>query len=145
MRGETFLDQGRLLYVDCYNANPASMLDALEIFLATAPAGKPRLFVLGCMEELGWESSRYHRELGRTLALGFEDRALVVGSEARSLVEGLLEAGARHDQVEAHESAAQMRESVAAWRGSVFVKGSRRYQLETVLGGIAAVAQGAAH
>jgi len=52
-RGELRREGGRLLYLDCYNANPASMADALENFASLTPAGQPRAYVLGCMEELG--------------------------------------------------------------------------------------------
>jgi len=53
LRGELRREGGRLLYLDCYNANPVSMADALATFEAVAPAGEPRLFILGGMEELG--------------------------------------------------------------------------------------------
>ncbi len=134
-RGEMVNDAGRLLYVDCYNANPASMRDALQNFSELSPESAPRLYVLGCMEELGPDSSHFHRELGRSLSLRQGDKAFVIGGEAESLRAGLLEAGAKTEQVELLPSAAVALPGVAAWRGSVFVKGSRKYQLETVLAG----------
>ena len=69
LRGELRQDEGRLLYLDCYNANPASMADALDAFYAIAPDDQPRLFVLGGMEELGREAEMFHRALGRSLRL----------------------------------------------------------------------------
>ena len=51
----------RTIIVDCYNANPASMADALEAFYAIAPAAKQRLFVIGGMEELGHEARPHWR------------------------------------------------------------------------------------
>ncbi len=60
-RGELRRDHGRLVYLDCYNANPASMADAIENFDALAPAGQPRAYVLGCMEELGPRAADFHR------------------------------------------------------------------------------------
>ena len=53
LRGNGGFPDGRRLYLDCYNANPASMSDALASFNAMAPSDEPRLLVLGCMEELG--------------------------------------------------------------------------------------------
>ena len=61
LRGEIRRDDGRLLYLDCYNANPASMADALATFEAVAPTSEPRLYVLGGMEELGEQSAALHR------------------------------------------------------------------------------------
>jgi UDP-N-acetylmuramoyl-tripeptide--D-alanyl-D-alanine ligase len=69
LRGEIRQDAGRLLYLDCYNANPASMADALENFASIVPTTEPRLYIIGCMEELGPEAATHHRRLGRSLPL----------------------------------------------------------------------------
>jgi UDP-N-acetylmuramoyl-tripeptide--D-alanyl-D-alanine ligase len=130
LRGEMIEREGRLLYVDCYNANPASMADALTAFVALAPVGQPRLYVIGCMEELGPESPAYHRALGRSLNLGAHDRLLVIGTQAAAVCAGVAEGGGRGEAVESLEVVAPV---VAQWRGAVFIKGSRRYRLETVL------------
>ncbi|HEY0967284.1 MAG TPA: UDP-N-acetylmuramoyl-tripeptide--D-alanyl-D-alanine ligase [Opitutaceae bacterium] len=140
LRGEIRQEAGRLLYLDCYNANPASMRDALETFCELAPAGEPRLYVLGCMEELGPEAARYHHELGRSLKLGARDRVFVVGGEAESVRAGALAAGATAGQVEVVANLEAVTPVVAAFQGAVFVKGSRRYQLEQVVDGAATAA-----
>ncbi|GAB1487998.1 hypothetical protein MASR2M8_04410 [Opitutaceae bacterium] len=137
LRGEIRQEAGRLLYLDCYNANPASMRDALETFAEIAPAGAPRLYVLGCMEELGPEAGRYHHELGRSLRLTAGDRVYVIGGEAGSVRAGALAAGAAPAQVEVVADLAGVTPVVAAFQGAVFVKGSRRYQLEHVIEGAA--------
>jgi UDP-N-acetylmuramoyl-tripeptide--D-alanyl-D-alanine ligase len=142
LRGEIRHDAGRLLYLDCYNANPASMSDALEAFDAIAPVGEPRLFVLGGMEELGSESEMFHRALGRSLRLHPRDLVLVVGDHAAAVATGTLESGANRHQVETFTSNDQIALRVAEWKGSVFVKGSRRYQLEQVLDSNAVEAHG---
>lgn len=133
LRGEIRREHGRLIYVDCYNANPASMADALRTFAGVAPADQPRLYVLGCMEELGAEARRYHHELGASLELRPGDFVFVVGTWAHEICAGILERGdftAQIRQISSHEPAAA---ALGDWRGSVFVKGSRRYQLEKVL------------
>jgi UDP-N-acetylmuramyl pentapeptide synthase len=126
-------EDGRLLYLDCYNANPSSMADALSAFCALAPEGEPRLFVLGCMEELGAEAVRFHRELGRALPLRAGDSAVVIGGNAASVLAGAVEGGSP-GRIEAAGSAEDVAARVAGFRGSVFVKGSRRHQLERVVG-----------
>ncbi len=66
------LDDGITLIDDSYNANPVSMIAALEHLSALA-GGRRRVAVLGEMAELGPETALYHEEVGRTLAaLGVE-------------------------------------------------------------------------
>ncbi len=133
LRGEVRREQGRLLYIDCYNANPASMADALRAFAALTPDDEARLFLLGGMEELGAECAQKHQELGRSLELKPGDRVLVIGTGSAEVREGALAARARPDQLEVLESLDGVAERIAAWRGPIFIKGSRRYRLETVL------------
>lgn len=133
LRGEIRRDDGRLLYLDCYNANPASMADALATFDTLAPAGEPRLYVLGCMEELGGESVAEHRALGRSLRLGEGDRLLVMGPQAAQICAGVLENGDCSRRMQIVGTIAPAAAAIAEWRGAIFVKGSRRYQLERAL------------
>ncbi len=143
LRGEIRHEDGRLLYLDCYNANPASMADALAMFHAIAPASEPRLYVIGCMEELGAEAATYHRALGRSLNLRESDRLLVTGTLANEVCAGVLEQGDFRRQIQIVSALETIAGVYAEWRGAVFVKGSRRYQLEQALNG--AVAREAAH
>ena len=64
---------------DCYNANPTSMIAALETFAAMPCAGR-RLAVLGDMFELGAESGAWHaRVLARAAELPL-DAVFAVGA-----------------------------------------------------------------
>jgi UDP-N-acetylmuramoyl-tripeptide--D-alanyl-D-alanine ligase len=130
LRGEWRVSPGRWLYLDCYNANPASMADALAVFGEVAPREGPRLLVLGCMEELGGESRRYHLELGRSLRLGPADQLVVIGGLAEAVRQGAIEGGTDPKQITISESAAPLSDRLSAFRGAVFVKGSRRHELE---------------
>ena len=135
LRGEIRREDGRLLYLDCYNANPSSMADALATFAAIAPESEPRLFVLGCMEELGRDAAAHHRQLGRRLPLRDSDRLMVIGTHAHEVCSGVLEQGDFSKQIQICSTLDPMAEAVAAWHGAIFVKGSRRYQLERALQG----------
>jgi UDP-N-acetylmuramoyl-tripeptide--D-alanyl-D-alanine ligase len=135
LRGEIREEAGRRLYLDCYNANPASMADALAAFTECVPAADARLYVLGGMEELGAGAEAYHRALGGSIALREADRAFVIGDHAPAVRAGLLERGGGAAQVHVVASLAPVVAAVASWRGAVFVKGSRRFQLEQILAG----------
>ncbi len=133
LRGELCQDHaGRWLYLDCYNANPASMHDALAAFAGMAPADQSRLYLVGGMEELGAESVAYHRRLGEALALALRagDSALVLAAAPAAAA---VVSGAADPRVSAASDLAAMRARLDAHSGAVFIKGSRRYQLESLL------------
>jgi len=133
LRGELRRDGERLLYLDCYNANPASMADALAAFAAAAPAGDPRLLVLGGMEELGPEADHFHRELGRSLRLGPDDFTFVIGGNAGAVRDGAIESGNPAAQIAVVATLDPVVDRLATFRGAVFIKGSRRYELERLV------------
>jgi len=56
----------RMIIYDCYNANPSSMKAAVK-FWGETREGRPHFAILGDMLELGDESERYHREVGRQI------------------------------------------------------------------------------
>lgn len=122
---EARVGTGRVRIVnDAYNANPASMAAALE----TVAAMPGRHFaVLGKMHELGTESPRWHRDVGRLAAgLGFE--VLVVGDDP-GLGEG---AGAGSRSFADVESAVDHLTSRLRPGDVVLVKASRAAGLESV-------------
>jgi len=135
LRGEWRTSEGLRRYLDCYNANPASMADALSSFAATAPEDEPRLYLIGCMEELGGASERYHRDLGRSLPLRAQDHAIVIGGMSAAVLEGGREAGFVPGQVRQADSVESVSAQLGGFRGSVFVKGSRRHELERAFAG----------
>jgi UDP-N-acetylmuramoyl-tripeptide--D-alanyl-D-alanine ligase len=132
-RGELRQSGAATVYCDFYNANPASMSDSIDAFNGSVSADLPRLYVIGSMEELGVESATYHRQLGRLLHLRRGDYLFALGSQAAALREGLLENGNDPAQVTVITDVAPVRKRLAGFTGAVFLKGSRRYQLETVL------------
>lgn len=133
LRGEIRRLDGRLLYLDCYNANPASMADALATFESVSPSDEPRLFVMGCMEELGEHAAAHHQALGRALRLRDEDQLFVIGTHAHDVCAGVLQQGDFTRQIQIVSTLEPVSAFLSDWRGSVFVKGSRRYQLEKIL------------
>ena len=132
-RGEIRQAGEAMVYCDFYNANPASMADAIDAFTSSVGGELPRLYVLGSMEELGTDAAEYHRKLGRLLHLRKGDFLYTLGSQAAALREGLLENGNDAAQIAVIKDVAPVRERLAGFKGAVFLKGSRRYQLETIL------------
>ena len=132
-RGERRRSGQAIVYCDFYNANPASMGDAVDAFSSTVGAELPRLYVIGSMEELGADAGEYHRQFGRTMHLRPGDHLFAIGSQAEALREGLLENGNDPAQVEVIHGLSPVRQRLVGFKGAVFLKGSRRYQLETIL------------
>jgi UDP-N-acetylmuramoyl-tripeptide--D-alanyl-D-alanine ligase len=124
---------------DCYNANPASMSEALWLLGAMEiPAGGARRAVLADMLELGPESETFHEAVGRKVPA---DASLyVAGSFAAATARGAEGAGVpaarirRFDDVEA--MAAAVRADVRPG-DLVLVKGSRGMRLERVVDALA--------
>jgi UDP-N-acetylmuramoyl-tripeptide--D-alanyl-D-alanine ligase len=71
---------------DCYNANPASMKNAVEFLMSLAGEQKKRsVFICGDMAELGEDSDRLHAELGAVIAEAQVDMVLVTGRQAKNV------------------------------------------------------------
>lgn len=81
----------RTLFLDCYNANPASMRAAVEE-LAARPCSGRRVLVLGDMLELGRASEELHEAAGRHAASRV-DVLWCVGAASRAAREAAVEAG----------------------------------------------------
>lgn len=90
MRLEKYkLNKGDAL-LDCYNANPFSMENALNI-LAASPNIK--VAVLGDMRELGKYSVSYHKDLAKQIINAKIDEVFLGGKEIKITYEELLKAG----------------------------------------------------
>ena len=73
---------------DCYNANPASMRNALDILAGLDPTGNRRLvFICGDMAELGQQTERLHTELGTSIAKANVELLVAVGKFAKIAAE----------------------------------------------------------
>ena len=57
LRGQLLHRDGKMIYLDCYNANPASLAECLAAFVCMVPRDLPRLYILGGMDELGEQAT----------------------------------------------------------------------------------------
>ncbi|MGE9290819.1 MAG: UDP-N-acetylmuramoyl-tripeptide--D-alanyl-D-alanine ligase [Puniceicoccales bacterium] len=136
-RGEILEIAGRTVYADCYNANPASVADAIHYFHRRFP-DPPRVWVIGGMGELGEDSSSWHRKLAKDLPILSGDRVFLVGGLTVEMIPVLREKVSEPEDVCFDESVDAVLERVAETEGVLFLKGSRKYKLEKILDSLAA-------
>ena len=79
---------------DAYNANPASMVAALDVFklIPAQPNGR-KVAVLGDMLELGSQSEQLHYQLGTSVASSGIDLLITVGPLAQHIARAAIDAG----------------------------------------------------
>jgi UDP-N-acetylmuramoyl-tripeptide--D-alanyl-D-alanine ligase len=138
-------EDGLLVVNDAYNANPASMVAAIDALAAIGARGDRRtVAVLGEMRELGADTEAGHREVGRAAAAAGLDVILVIGRPAEGIAEGARQAAGWHGEVIVTagrtEALAWLRENAVA-RDAVLVKASRGAALEVVADGLLAGAE----
>lgn len=121
---------------DCYNANPASMQNALECLeRISSETGKRSVFVCGQMNELGDESEKLHAELGEKIAQSGVKLLLATGDWA-NIIAGAAKSIANKDiAIHTFKNSAELCNKLAefvAHDDIILVKGSRSAKLETV-------------
>ncbi|MDX1660417.1 MAG: UDP-N-acetylmuramoyl-tripeptide--D-alanyl-D-alanine ligase [Gemmatimonadota bacterium] len=128
--------------VDCYNANPESVLSAART-LSSLGGTRRRIAVLGEMLELGDRADELHAEVGRELA-GVVDLVVAVGAGAAPIAEGA-------EAVDLEARRFDDREGVTDWLAghvapgdALLFKASRGAALETVVSGVRAACLDAA-
>jgi UDP-N-acetylmuramoyl-tripeptide--D-alanyl-D-alanine ligase len=85
---------GEILVIsDCYNANPASMKNALDLLVrvSTDRAGR-KVFICGPMMELGEHSKHLHSQLGEQIALAGVEMLLATGPFAGLIADAAMTA-----------------------------------------------------
>lgn len=134
-RGKVVDTGDRFEYIDCYNANPASMIDSLQAFQNAAPANLARCYIIGAMDELGESAGDCHIAVGKRLRLRQEDRVVFVGPRdmTAAYMQGIKANGAASGQLQCLENIQGIESMVADFKGALFLKGSRAYHLEKLL------------
>ncbi len=135
------LDSGCVVVDDTYNANPGSIMAAVEAVRAACP-GKPFVAVLGEMRELGPDGPALHFKVGEKVGSAKPSRLVTLGRLGLEIERGAKAAGMDGSlcfHAENHgEAVAYLRENLpeCAW---VLVKGSRAMTMERIVEGITCV------
>ena len=117
---------------DAYNANPASMKDAVDT-LVTLTGGRKRA-VLGGMLELGAWAEKEHEKIGTYLADKKVDILIALGDEARFMAKAAKAAGMNEVYtVTTHAEAAAVLRRIMRQGDTVLLKGSRGFAMEKIL------------
>ncbi|NMC44500.1 MAG: UDP-N-acetylmuramoyl-tripeptide--D-alanyl-D-alanine ligase [candidate division Zixibacteria bacterium] len=130
--------RGLDLLIDCYNANPESVKEALRTLQGFAVAGR-KIAVLGDMLELGDLSDALHVEIGRTAAAAGIDFLLCLGPHSAATVDGARAAGMKPDMSRHYATHQELLEALAALvrpGDMVLFKGSRGMELEKIVVGL---------
>ncbi|MHC4749470.1 MAG: UDP-N-acetylmuramoyl-tripeptide--D-alanyl-D-alanine ligase [Planctomycetota bacterium] len=119
---------------DCYNANPASMRNALDILAGIDSTGKRRLvFICGDMAELGQQAEHLHLELGAYIAQAKVGLLLAAGKFAKIAAE-VAKSSADYDlQIKCFEDTLSVCNNLHEFIKDydiILVKGSRSARLE---------------
>jgi UDP-N-acetylmuramoyl-tripeptide--D-alanyl-D-alanine ligase len=120
---------------DAYNANPASMREAILCAAQLRYPDEELIFVLGDMLELGPISERAHREIGQ-LVTKLElrpDQLIVVGPWAQLIGDEASHAGLRVNYFASADEAAETVFFDSEERRLILLKGSRGMRLEQLL------------
>ena len=124
-RGVTFLD-------DTYNANPDSMIAALETIEGISLPGR-KIAVFGRMGELGIHAAEGYERVG-TKSASVLSTLITVGDEASAMAEAASQAGLSDVRVVSDNAiAARLLSSLAAEGDLVLLKASRSARMEEVL------------
>jgi UDP-N-acetylmuramoyl-tripeptide--D-alanyl-D-alanine ligase len=121
------------ILLDCYNANPGSMREALH-YLNVCPT--PRIAVLGDMRELGDLSQKMHEEIGKLAAELAIERLITVGEDARFIAQAAVAQGLAQDQVNSlnsHDEAAELLNKQLKAGATVLFKASRGMHFEKII------------
>jgi UDP-N-acetylmuramyl pentapeptide synthase len=133
---------------DTYNANPSSMLAALQA-LKGLSRGHKTIVVLGDMLELGKQSVAAHRYVGESVAsIGF-DYLFAVGSYAETVVSAARDSGMTTEQAQLFVTKDAIADTLRNFMHNgtiqkgdlILVKGSRGMRMEVIVEAIAQMAK----
>jgi len=132
------LQNGVFMILDAYNANPASMREALMTLQGLRKKGRA-VAILGDMLELGRRAEELHEEIGALLVKTGVDRIFLKGDLSRSMAAGAMKEGLSEERIayfdDPEELVAPLRSFLKKGDWLLF-KGSRKMKMEEAAEGI---------
>lgn len=116
---------------DAYNANPGSMLAAVDVLGDIK--GKRRVLIVGDMLELGPRGEEIHAEIGRAVAVRRVNAVISIGPLARRLAEGADRIGVETHSFHSVDDATGKVAGLLQSGDVILLKGSRGMQLERLI------------
>lgn len=128
-------DVGNIAVInDAYNANPQSMIAALNEYSEMKVHGR-KVFICGDMLELGNHAERLHKEVGIKVAHSGIDLLLTVGKLSRYVAESASAHGMAKENIMCYDNLDEILASVVYYLkegDTILIKGSRRIGLEGI-------------
>ncbi|MFH1075837.1 MAG: UDP-N-acetylmuramoyl-tripeptide--D-alanyl-D-alanine ligase [Pseudomonadota bacterium] len=131
------LNTGIMVINDTYNANPESMLSALETLFFLKGKGDG-VAALGDMLELGDHANKAHYEIGETTVRYSLTHLFTVGRLADYIAQGAMNGGMQRERITSgmHEEVLELLKSSLKTGDWVLVKGSRGMAMERIVEGL---------
>ncbi|MBT6325885.1 MAG: hypothetical protein HOJ35_07940, partial [Bdellovibrionales bacterium] len=130
-RGEIIQKDGKIFFLDAYNANPSSMLHSMESFIDYLSSRKAKidccLFILGDMNEIGNQTEKMHAEIGEWARTQKIKNIIFVGKYAQFYKGSSWNAPIIYDSV---DELSKEKDKLLHSFDYFFLKGSRTIQLE---------------
>ncbi|MDG5814899.1 UDP-N-acetylmuramoyl-tripeptide--D-alanyl-D-alanine ligase [Chitinispirillales bacterium ANBcel5] len=138
MRGMVEKRQGIRFILDCYNANPSSMSNAISYLCDITPNQKQRVAVVGDMLELEQYTEELHVKLGAELVKSGVHKIIAVGNYSDYIARGAINEKLSSELIHTAKDAAEALEIAKEFLNedeTVLLKGSRGVKLEKVFEG----------
>ena len=136
MRLEIINAGGVIILSDCYNANPASMANAIESLERLSEDGRRKVFIAGDMLELGEDSETYHEQVGRLAAQAGVELLLCCGEYGYWTARGAQESCDGKIEIKIFKNTKEVcdcLEKILRSDDIILVKGSRGIKLESAV------------
>jgi UDP-N-acetylmuramoyl-tripeptide--D-alanyl-D-alanine ligase len=138
MRAEAKKRDGFTVVEDCYNASPESMRASIDVLCGGAYGEGRKVAFLGEMRELGKDSAKMHREVGKYAAERGVDILFTFGENAEEIALGAEAAGMGKEKIfriadaENAEAAAKKLKEIIKKDDIILFKASRALKLERI-------------